>query len=81
VGPRRPGTDSARTVEREGVPHRWIARHCRIEGLADTAVSIEREVVSGHADAILAPDVVTDVRCADELTGLLSRAKVKEVWA
>jgi hypothetical protein len=30
---------------------------------ADTAVSIEREVVSGHAYAILAPDVADGGRC------------------
>ena len=32
-------------------------------GHADTAVSIEREVVSGHKYAILAPHAVTDGRC------------------
>jgi hypothetical protein len=40
-----------------GFQHRWIA--CRQDGfpvlVVDTAVSIEREVVSGHAYAILAP--------------------------
>ena len=32
----------------------------------DTAVSIEREVVSGHAYAILAPEAVTDGGCGYE---------------
>ena len=32
----------------------------------DTAVSIEREVVSGHAYAILAPQTVTDGGCGYE---------------
>jgi hypothetical protein len=40
------------------------ARYCNAG--VDTAVSIEREVVSGHADAILAPDAVTDGRCGYE---------------
>ena len=36
----------------------------RIRGLgADTAVSIEREVVSGHAYAILAPQAADGGRC------------------
>jgi hypothetical protein len=38
----------------------------------DTAVSIEREVVSGHAYAILAPDTVTDGRCGYENPPYLS---------
>lgn len=39
----------------------------RSRGLgADTAVSIEREVVSGHAYAILAPDAVVDGRCGQD---------------
>ncbi|GAB4106091.1 hypothetical protein GCM10028790_51100 [Micromonospora taraxaci] len=33
---------------------------------ADTAVSIEREVVSGHAYAILAPDAVVDGWCGQD---------------
>src|SRR5947209_2941171 len=33
------------------------------QGWADTAVSIERRVVSGHAYAILAPGTVNDGRC------------------
>ena len=38
---------------------------------ADTAVSIEREVVSGHAYAILAPRAVDSGRCGyDNLTSL-----------
>jgi hypothetical protein len=38
---------------------------------ADTAVSIEREVVSGHAYAILAPEAVTGGRCGyDKPTNL-----------
>jgi hypothetical protein len=38
----------------------------------DTAVSIEREVVSGHASAILAPDTVSDGRCGYENPTYLS---------
>jgi hypothetical protein len=38
----------------------------------DTAVSIEREVVSGHATAILAPDTVNDGRCGHENPTYLS---------
>jgi hypothetical protein len=39
------------------VLHRWIARCRSLFWLgADTAVSIEREVVSGHAYAVLAPE-------------------------
>jgi hypothetical protein len=50
--------------EREGPEHRWIARHRpSFLGRADTAVSIEREVVSGHAYAIPAPETVVDGRC------------------
>lgn len=33
---------------------------------ADTAVSIERKVVSGHAYAILAPDAVVGGRCGQD---------------
>ena len=45
--------------------HRWIARRQPApKGLrADTAVSIEREVVSGHAYAILAPATLKQGRC------------------
>jgi hypothetical protein len=38
----------------------------------DTAVSIEREVVSGHASAILAPDTVSDGGCGYENPTYLS---------
>jgi len=38
----------------------------------DTAVSIEREVVSGHACAILAPDAVNDGGCGFENPTFLS---------
>jgi hypothetical protein len=38
----------------------------------DTAVSIEREVVSGHAYAIFAPDAVDDGRCGYENPTYLS---------
>ena len=39
---------------------------------ADTAVSIEREVVSGHAYAILAPDAVIDGWCGHDKPTRLS---------
>jgi hypothetical protein len=43
-----------------------------IAGRADTAVSIEREVVSGHAFAILAPEVVVDGWCGYDKPTFLS---------
>jgi hypothetical protein len=43
------------TVGSPAIDHQW--------GHADTAVSIEREVVSGHECAILAPHAVTDGWC------------------
>jgi hypothetical protein len=53
-----------KSEEREGL-HRWIARRrSQLAGPgADTAVSIEREVVSGHAYAILAPEPLTQGWC------------------
>jgi len=42
--------------------HRWIARTGRSEDWADTVVSIEREVVSGHDYAILVLGAVCGVR-------------------
>ena len=50
----------------------------------DTAVSIEREVVSGHAYAILAPDTVDDGRCGYENPTYLSEDGVfltRNPWA
>ena len=50
--------------EREGRDTVWIARDRPFQsGRADTAVSIEREVVSGHDYAILASHAVIDGRC------------------
>jgi len=47
--------------------HRWIARYLEVfHSGADTAVSIEREVVFGHAYAILAPDAEVGGRCGNE---------------
>jgi hypothetical protein len=47
-----------------GPEHRWIARHHdEVSSGADTAVSIDREVVSGHAHAILAPQTADGGRC------------------
>ena len=43
------------TVGSPAIDHQW--------GHADTAVSIEREVVSGHAYAILAPHIADGGRC------------------
>lgn len=44
----------------------------RCSGLADTAVSIEREVVSGHAYAILAPRAGSSGRCGYDTPTYLS---------
>src|SRR4051812_34639962 len=62
-----PGRTSAarkcEAEEREGRTPLDRPRQLVISALGGTAVSIEREVVSGHAYAILAPDTVTDGGC------------------
>ena len=56
-------------VRGKGGPHTPLDRPlpAASAGLgADTVVSIEREVVSGHAYAILAPEAVIDGRCGHD---------------
>ncbi|GGN95058.1 hypothetical protein GCM10010112_84940 [Actinoplanes lobatus] len=61
------GTTSSTAIGSRGKgghEHRWIARRWNaFDSGADTAVSIEREVVSGHAYAVLAPLPPTAARC------------------
>ncbi|GAB3967300.1 hypothetical protein GCM10027615_16460 [Plantactinospora veratri] len=55
-----------------GLAHRWIARRRpQFRAGADTAASIEREVVSGHAYAILAPVPGTHGRCGYDKPAVL----------
>jgi hypothetical protein len=62
--------DSTKEEEVRGIGrvlHRWIARRRPHIGLgADTAVSIEREVVSGHAYAVLTPEPLVQGWCGYE---------------
>jgi hypothetical protein len=68
VGLRHRRAAGCKVVEKQRkgrAEHRWIARRRGVVEVfgADTAVSIEREVVSGHAYAILAPHVADGGRC------------------
>ena len=58
------GQHRRRSLRKGRVLHRWIARCQQLHELdADTAVSIEREVVSGHAYAVLTPETRCPGRC------------------
>ncbi|GIE90930.1 hypothetical protein Are01nite_74100 [Actinoplanes regularis] len=62
-----------KSEEREGCAPLDRPLPAACDGLgADTAVSIEREVVSGHAYAILAPEVRTLGWCGNDKPTLLS---------
>jgi hypothetical protein len=66
TGGQHDSTSVEEAEEREGRTPLDRPPLAAIEARADTAVSIEREVVSGHAYAILAPETVVDGRCGLE---------------